>query len=73
MKNTMGIFKASAANSTLPISKTYVAAAQLINIGCGPDYVSDSIDFGTTSSATTFSLSMTPIVTLVVMFVAALY
>jgi hypothetical protein len=70
MKNTMNIFRASAANSSLPISKTYIAAAQLINIGCGPEYVSDTIDYRPTSSATTFTLSMTPIVTVLVMLMA---
>jgi peptidoglycan biosynthesis protein MviN/MurJ (putative lipid II flippase) len=64
MKNTMNIFRASAANSSLPISKTYVAAAQLINIGCGPEYVSDTIDYRSTSSATAFDMPMALVITL---------
>jgi hypothetical protein len=51
----------------LPISKTYVAAAQLINIGCGPEYVSDTIDYRTTSSANAFDISMAPILTILIM------
>ncbi|QDS71988.1 hypothetical protein FKW77_001574 [Venturia effusa] len=71
LKNTMGIFKASAANSTLPISRTYAAAAQLINIGCGPNYVSESIDLRSASSAIASPLSMISLVTLSGMLVAA--
>ncbi|TLD32671.1 c6 zinc finger domain containing protein [Venturia nashicola] len=73
MKNTMGIFKTAASNSSLPISKTYVSAAQLINIGCGPQYVSDSVDIRSSSRPTTSPPSITSFVTIFVMLTLAFY
>lgn len=49
LKKTMAIYRSYASNTTQPLSRTYVAAAQQVNMACGPDWVSDAVE--TTSSA----------------------
>ena len=39
----MGIFAGAASNRTQPISLTYVDAAEMINLHCGPNYVNQSV------------------------------
>ena len=39
----MGIFEGVAANKTQPVSTGYSQAAQLINLGCGPGYVNQTV------------------------------
>ena len=50
LKQTMGIFDGVAANKSQPISNDYTEAAQMINLGCGPGYVNQTIASTSTSS-----------------------
>jgi hypothetical protein len=43
LQNTMAVFDAAAANRSQPVASTYVAAAQQINVQCGPAFVNASI------------------------------
>lgn len=43
LQNTMAVFDAAAANRSQPVASTYVAAAQQINVNCGPGFVNASI------------------------------
>jgi hypothetical protein len=51
LQNTMAVFDAAAANRSQPVASTYVAAAQQINVNCGPGFVNGSlpaaVSFGT--------------------------
>lgn len=40
---TMSIFNKAAANATQPISKTYVDAARMIDLTCGPTFVNSTL------------------------------
>lgn len=51
LKTAMSQFAAYATNGTLPISKTYVSAAQQINLVCGPGFVDASVAVTTPTSA----------------------
>lgn len=52
LKNTMEIFNKAASNSSQPISKDYSQSAQMINLGCGPQFVNSTIDRSESSAAT---------------------
>lgn len=54
LKQTMGIFATAASNATQPVSQTYGNAAQQINIGCGPDFVNDTVQIKS-GAATAFA------------------
>ena len=43
LQQTMGIFDAAAANRTQPVSAVYSQAAQLIDLGCGPAFVNQTV------------------------------
>ncbi|KAF3150853.1 hypothetical protein TWF569_004392 [Orbilia oligospora] len=43
LQKTMRIFSAAAVNNSLPISSTYAAGANLINLGCGPNFVNTTV------------------------------
>lgn len=43
LKDTMLIYTSFASNKTQPLSQTYVAAAQQVNIGCGPNFVNATV------------------------------
>ena len=43
LKNTMNIFAGAASNQTQPVSKTYVGAAQQVDLSCGPEFVQQSV------------------------------
>jgi hypothetical protein len=43
LQNTMAVYSAAAANRSQPVASTYVAAAQQINVYCGPNFVNASI------------------------------
>ena len=51
LKNTMNIFAAAARNGTQPVSKTYVGAAQQIDISCGPNWIPESVKVSAASSS----------------------
>ncbi|EDN08261.1 predicted protein [Histoplasma mississippiense (nom. inval.)] len=47
----MQTFSLAATNDNQPISKTYLAAAQQINIGCGPSFVVAAVKLGSPNVA----------------------
>lgn len=48
LQNTMAIFATAAANSSVPLHMDYTAAAQMIDMNCGPSFVDATVH---TSSA----------------------
>lgn len=77
LQNTMAVFQAAAANTTLPVSPLYVPAAEEINIVCGSNFVNATIPLAkklsTTSSAAVPPHSYkTSIVALLMLVVALL-
>jgi len=50
LKDTMDVFASAAQNRSLPISKTYVTAAQQVDVSCGPNWVQEYVK-STKSSA----------------------
>ncbi|WPG97944.1 Hypothetical protein R9X50_00072700 [Acrodontium crateriforme] len=54
LQNTMSVFAAAASNSTQPLSSDYGAAAQQIDVVCGPSFVQQSVK---TNAATPISSS----------------
>ena len=69
LKKTMAIYRSYASNATQPLSTTYVAAAQQVNMACGPDWVSDVVE-ATTSAASSSRLASSA--SLLVPFLATL-
>ena len=57
----MAIFNEAAGNKTQPINGDYASAAQLIDMGCGPNFVNATVPQGAagsgTSGAQRFSIS----------------
>jgi len=51
LQRTMSIFAAAAGNQSLPLSTTYVPAAQLIDLGCGPGFANTTISSISTNAA----------------------
>lgn len=51
LQNTMAVFSANAANRTQPVANTYIDAAKLININCGPGFVNATIPLPLSSGA----------------------
>ncbi|QSS61621.1 hypothetical protein I7I51_03798 [Histoplasma capsulatum] len=51
LQATMQTFSLAATNDNQPISKTYLAAAQQINIGCGPSFVVAAVKLGSPNVA----------------------
>jgi hypothetical protein len=51
LQATMEVFAKAAEVKNQPITATYLSAAQQINIGCGPGFVSTSISIGSRSAA----------------------
>lgn len=43
LKTTMGYFNAVAGNKSQPVSTDYTQAAQMINMGCGPGFVNQTV------------------------------
>ena len=61
----MALFAQDAENKSQPLSLDYVAAAELINQDCGPDYVNATIPTasgGSTSGATTAIVRPGPLI-----------
>lgn len=44
LRNTMAIFAAAASNKNAPLHKDYVAAAQMVDMSCGPFFVQESVN-----------------------------
>ena len=71
LKETMGIFNTIAGNKSQPINTDYSQAAQMINLGCGPGFVNQTIPKAAASGsssaldrpATMLSLSTAVLVT----------
>ncbi|KAF3901617.1 hypothetical protein ABW21_db0205459 [Orbilia brochopaga] len=55
LQKTMRIYSAAADNSSLPISSTYASAASLINLGCGPQFVNNSVTAAQLGTAASLS------------------
>lgn len=62
LKNTMAILNEAAGNKTQPINGDYISAAQLIDLGCGPNFVNATVPQGAggsgKSGAQRFSISL---------------
>ena len=43
LQSTMAVFEPVAANKSQPIGTDYTQAAQMINMGCGPDFVNQTV------------------------------
>jgi hypothetical protein len=69
----MIIFQAAASNSTQLVSKTYVTAAQQIDLACGPDFVPETIEYKAASSRSIDSqAAFSPFLALLLMAIAFL-
>jgi hypothetical protein len=71
----MTIFQGAASNQTQPVSRTYITAAQQINMACGPDYVPETIEYKPTSGsgrAADLRATLSSMVALLIMVVALL-
>ncbi|KAK6536992.1 hypothetical protein TWF281_001196 [Arthrobotrys megalospora] len=55
LQKTMRIYSAAAVNTSLPISSTYGAGANLINLGCGPNFVNTTVAEAQMGSAVSLS------------------
>ncbi|KAK6351580.1 hypothetical protein TWF718_004737 [Orbilia javanica] len=55
LQKTMRIYSAAAVNNSLPISSTYGAGANLINLGCGPNFVNTTVAEAQLGSAVSLS------------------
>ncbi|KAK6355300.1 hypothetical protein TWF696_004410 [Orbilia brochopaga] len=55
LQKTMRIYSAAADNTSLPISSTYAAGASLINLGCGPGFVNNSVTAAQLGTAASLS------------------
>ncbi len=70
----MNVFASAAQNQSQPISKTYVTAAQQVDLSCGPNWVSEYVK--STKSAAPRSIYPTdtimPFLGLVILLVTSL-
>ena len=60
LKDTMGLFAAAAGNKTQPLSLTYVDAASLVNVQCGPSFVNASVPGASGSSSGAAAMASVP-------------
>ena len=71
LKGTMGFFAESAGNKSQPINAVYKEAAMMINMGCGPGFVNQSVALksqeGAAATYSPFTLSTTLLFGLVVL------
>jgi hypothetical protein len=63
----MNIFAGAASNSSQPVSKTYVTAAQQIDVTCGPSWIAATIK--TSAAPAKLVDSITALSGLMVLFV----
>lgn len=68
----MSVFAHYANNATQPISKTYTSAAQQLSISCGNTFVNVTAA-PLKAAATTTSASLTPTITLILMFILYIF
>ncbi|KXT19009.1 hypothetical protein AC579_8736 [Pseudocercospora musae] len=62
LQNTMSIFAETAGNSSQPLSRHYVSAAEQVQMNCGPTFVKSSVEMSSSAShhpAVTGLLSLT--------------
>jgi hypothetical protein len=71
LQNTMAVFDAAAASRSQPVASTYIAAAQQINVNCGPGFVNASLPAAVSLSSTTFG-GPSPLLGLVTMMACVL-
>ncbi|KAI9823922.1 MAG: hypothetical protein M1832_002240 [Thelocarpon impressellum] len=43
LEKTLDVFASASSNSSQPANRNYVNTAQLVNLGCGPDFVNSTI------------------------------
>lgn len=67
LKSAMGVFASYSNNASQPLAKTYASAAHQISIACGTNFL-DVTAAPIKSAAPTTSVSLTPTITLVLMF-----
>jgi len=72
LQKTMGIFATAASNATQPVSQTYGNAAQQINIGCGPDFVNDTVQIKSGAAMLFAYTELAPFVVLFMLLFALL-
>ncbi|KAF8471806.1 hypothetical protein BDZ91DRAFT_653315 [Kalaharituber pfeilii] len=70
LQETMDIFREYAGNKSLPLSETYVPAANQMNIACGPEYVNTSVQYVVTGAATHKNFPHTAKVFIVTLFLS---
>ncbi|RFU25299.1 hypothetical protein B7463_g11030, partial [Scytalidium lignicola] len=51
LQNTMAVYDSAAADRSQPIASTYVGAAQMVDLNCGPTFVNASLPAATTQNA----------------------
>lgn len=67
LQNTMSLFASTAANSSQPLASDYVAAAQQVDMTCGPSFVQASTQRTSAASASTPGLGLGVMTLLVVL------
>jgi hypothetical protein len=72
LKRTMDIFQAAASNTTQPVSRTYITAAQQIDLACGPDFVPETIAYKASASprSTDSRIAFSPVLAIFLLAVA---
>lgn len=58
LQNTMAIFAEAAANTTQPLSKDYVGAAEQVQMTCGPSFVGASVQTSAAAPITSASYAL---------------
>ncbi len=69
LQQAMSVFAYYGNNATQPLSKTYTSAAQQISIACGSTFVNVTAAPLKGAAAPTTSTTLTPTITLILMFV----
>lgn len=72
-QETMSIFQEYAGNASLPLSETYVPAAQQLNIACGPEFVNTSVTRISNTASLPVQPSATSIITVTVLLFVAFF
>ncbi|KAH9863225.1 hypothetical protein IAQ61_009502 [Plenodomus lingam] len=72
LQQAMGVFSRYANNATQPVSKTYTTAAQQLSISCGSTFVNVTAA-PLKAAAPTATASITPTMTLILMFVLYMF
>ena len=63
LKRTMQVFQDAASNKQQLLSGDYADAARMVNVGCGPTFVSTSVENSGSSSASVRSVPLPTMLT----------